>query len=233
MRHRLVHLDDVAVNSGHVFQETGIADARQLCFFLVRGQSGEIVFRFLIEALQIALGLVGDGRVREKLLQQFRRSCGRVFTLGSTARAGIDHQFVDSKRFFIKEDFGAQAERMIQILVYVFGIRRNIDAQLLNHTLSHGAIGSGALNREGAAKTQAECVVHAEFVALGVSAEIVVVIENEDASLRARRLAIEVRRREAADAAADNDQIVGFAGVFGLARRVPERAVAQAVSGVE
>ena len=38
---------------------------------------------------------------------------------------------------------------------------------------------------------------------------------------------------EPTDAAADDDQVVGFARVFGLARRVPERAVAQAMGGIE
>ena len=43
----------------------------------------------------------------------------------------------------------------------------------------------------------------------------------------ARRLAVEMRRRQAADAAADNDQIVSFARIFGLAGGIPESAVAQ------
>ena len=66
-----------------------------------------------------------------------------------------------------------------------------------------------------------------KFVALGVAAEIVVVFENEDARLAARGFAVEVRCRQSADAAANDDQIVGFAGIFGLARRVPECAIAQ------
>ena len=72
MRHRLVHLDDVFVNAGDIFQEAGIAHARQLRFFLVGGQAGKIVFRLLKQALQIALGLLGNRSVGEKLLQQVR-----------------------------------------------------------------------------------------------------------------------------------------------------------------
>ena len=105
--------------------------------------------------------------------------------------------------------------------------------KLFNHALGDGAVGSGTLNGEGASKTQAERVVHAKFVALGVSAEVVVIIENEDARFVAGRLAVEMRGRQSADAAADDDQVVGFAGIFGLARRIPESSIAKAVRGFE
>ena len=72
-----------------------------------------------------------------------------------------------------------------------------------------------------------------ELVALGVSAEVVVIVEDEDACFCACCLAIEVRRCQAADAAADNNQIVGLAGVDRLASLVPKRAVAQAMRGIE
>ena len=95
--------------------------------------------------------------------------------------------------------------------------------------LGDGAIGSGALDGKCAAKSQAERFVHAEFVALGVSAEVVVIVENEDASLGSRCPPIEVRRSEPADTTADYDEIVGFPGVLGLAGRIPESAIAHAV----
>src|ERR1700686_3763723 len=119
------------------------------------------------------------------------------------------------------------------MLVYILGIGRNIDAQLLNHALGYGAIRSGTLDRKRAAETQAEGIVYAELVALGVSAKVVVVVEDEDTSLAAGRLAVKMRGRETADAAADDDQVIDFAGVFRLARGFPEHAVAQAVSRVK
>ncbi len=71
-----------------------------------------------------------------------------------------------------------------------------------------------------------------EFVALGVTAEIVVVVENEDA--RGLVLgAVEMRRRQPADAAADDDQIVSLAGRGDRARLRPEIAVAQRVRRFE
>ena len=52
--------------------------------------------------------------------------------------------------------------------------------------------------------------VNGELVALGVAAEIVVVLEDQDLGRIAMRLAIEPRRGKAADAAANHDQIVFF-----------------------
>ena len=72
-----------------------------------------------------------------------------------------------------------------------------------------------------------------KLVALGVAAEIIVVFENKDACIVSRGFLVEVRCRQSADAATNDDQIVSLSGIFGLARRVPERAIAQGVSGVE
>ena len=66
-----------------------------------------------------------------------------------------------------------------------------------------------------------------------MSAEVVVVVEDQNARVFAGRLAVEVRRGQTADAAADDDQVVSLAGILGLAGRVPECAVAQAVSRIE
>ena len=46
-----------------------------------------------------------------------------------------------------------------------------------------------------------------ELVPLGVTAEVVVVVEDEDPRLRALQLAVEVRRRESAYPATDDDQV--------------------------
>ena len=50
--------------------------------------------------------------------------------------------------------------------------------------------------------------IDGELVALGVAAEIVVVFEDQDLGRVAMRLAIEPCRGEAADAAADHDEVV-------------------------
>jgi hypothetical protein len=69
-----------------------------------------------------------------------------------------------------------------------------------------------------------------EFVAFGVPAEIVVIIENEDAAICGRVCAIKVRGGETADAATDDDQIVFLSGIR---RRRPGTAIAQRMSVLE
>ncbi len=103
--------------------------------------------------------------------------------------------------------------RTIDVLVYVLRERRNVDAKFFDQTLCYRAVGCRTLNREGAAKPQAESAVHAELIALGMPAKVVVVVEDEDACFLSPRLTIEVRRGQAADATAHHDEVVGFAGV--------------------
>src|SRR4029077_19550505 len=68
-----------------------------------------------------------------------------------------------------------------------------------------------------------------KLVAFGVSAEIVVVIENQDSCVLAGLFSEEVCGREPADAAADHDEVIGLAGVCHIAEAVGAFAVAQAV----
>jgi hypothetical protein len=83
-----------------------------------------------------------------------------------------------------------------------------------------------------AAIHQREPAAEREFVALGVAADIVVIIENENARLRPPG-AIKMCGRKATDATADDDQIVSLAGRdrgAGLRRQI---AVAQRVRRFE
>src|ERR1019366_1680038 len=112
-------------------------------------------------------------------------------------------------------------------------VRGHVDAEFFHDAFGHGAVGSRAFYGRRAAETEAERAADTEFVALGVSTEVVVVVEDENAGFRTGCFAVEVSGGQAANAAADDDQVVGFAGFFGLARRIPECAVAQGVSSVE
>ena len=71
-----------------------------------------------------------------------------------------------------------------------------------------------------------------ELVALGVATDVVVIVENENARLRPLR-PVEMRRRKPADAAADNDQVIVFAGRRHRTGAPPEVAVAQRMRGLE
>lgn len=62
----------------------------------------------------------------------------------------------------------------------------------------------------GAAVAEQHAVRNPELVALGVTAKIVMVVQNEDAGPRPRVLAIEMSGSQPADSATHDHQVVGF-----------------------
>ena len=80
-----------------------------------------------------------------------------------------------------------------------------------------------------AAVAEQQLSADAELVARGVTAEVVVVVEEQDTRVVARLLAEEVRRGEPADAAAHHDQIIRLTRVSDGAGLLPKRAVPQRV----
>src|ERR1700738_1285432 len=72
--------------------------------------------------------------------------------------------------------------------------------------------------------------IHVEFVAFGVTPEIVVIVENEDAALCLGMRPVKVRGGETADASPDDDEVVFLPGIR---RGGPALAVAQCMSVLE
>src|SRR6266853_881830 len=68
-----------------------------------------------------------------------------------------------------------------------------------------------------------------EFIALGVSAEIIMIFQNKNLRAFACALAIEMRSSQAADSPAHDNQVIFFSKSCGSRRVLPERSVAQAV----
>ena len=69
-----------------------------------------------------------------------------------------------------------------------------------------------------------QTLVQMEFVALGVTAEIVVIVEKENAAAASALRAIEMRGGEPADAGADDDEVVALAGIRGGGSGWPSRS---------
>jgi hypothetical protein len=148
-------------------------------------------------------------------------------------RRRIGDQFVGAECFLVEKDLRAQAERPVQIPVDVFGVGGNIDSQFLDQSLGHGAVRSRAFDGKCPAKTQHGSLGEVELIALGVSAEVIVIVKNQDARLGSRNFAKKVRRREPADSAAHHHQIVSLPGVNRGPGLAPKSAVAQAVCHFE
>ena len=165
----------------------------------------------------------------QKRLQQCRRvGCG-IFAFATTSRVVVHDQLIGTESLFIEEDFRAQSAGAIHAVVDEFWIRWNINAQLLDQCFRYATIRSRALYGKRSSKAVTERATNAELVALGMPAEIVVIVEDQNASLGAHCLAVVMCGSQAADTASNDDQIVSLACAFRFPRCIPEGSIAQAV----
>src|SRR5437773_709796 len=148
-------------------------------------------------------------------------------------RQRIGRQRVGTECLFVEKNRRVQAKRSVQVFGYVLGIGRNINPQFFDQPLGHRAVRCRTLDGKGPAKAQHRPRAGAKLVALGVPAEVVVVVENQYAGFWSSRFAEEVSRRESADASAHNYKIVLLVGVDGRSGVVPEGAVTQAVGCIK
>ena len=99
-----------------------------------------------------------------------------------------------------------------------------VDAELANEPFRHRRIAAGRFQQHGAAVADHQAAADLKLVALGVAAEVVVVVQDQDFGGCAHGFPVEVGRREPADAAADHHQIKVLAGAGpGPARTVAQR----------
>ena len=177
--------------------------------------------------------MLSDGSIGVKLLPDLRTLRCRVLSLTPPKCLWADHQLVCAKRFLVEEYVRTQTERTIEILIHILGIRGDVNAQLADQALGDRAVWRGTLDGKRAAESNAKRIAHTKFIALGVAAKVVVVIKNENARALTHGLAIEVGSSESADASAHDDEVIEFAGIFGLAGGIPEGSVAQRVRRIE
>jgi hypothetical protein len=122
-----------------------------------------------------------------------------------------DNERVAAECFAIEKYAARQTERRIEAAVERTVEPGEFDAEIAQEAFGHIAPQCfWRLDRLAAAIADQCARPGGEFVALGVAAEIVVIVENENAGLRTDRATIEPCRGEAADAAADHDQIVSL-----------------------
>ena len=96
-----------------------------------------------------------------------------------------------------------------------------LDADVLEHLPRRQRVALRLHHVVRAAGSEQYLAIVLELVALGVAAEVVVVLENQDTGVRASLLAEEIGRRQTTEAGTDDDQIVGLAGVLRLIKRHP------------
>src|SRR5713226_62042 len=200
-------------------EEVGIAHLPQPFLFFFHGETRQIVHFFGVETREVALRHIRERRLRNKL-----RPRQRVSPRNKT---------VFPKRFFVEEHARAELQGRKQLLVEGLIELLYINTQLRQQVLGDLAVLGWTLDRLCSSVAQQLASARLKLIALGVPAEVVMIIQNQNARLWTRALAVKVRRRQPADSGSHHHQIVGLTGINGLARLFPKSPVAQSVGRLE
>ena len=222
VRASLEERQHVGMAAGTFRQEVGVAHPREARLLRAVVEPGEVVGGFLDEAPDVA-----PGCLRQRGLGEERRP--RV----GLAFAGRTQQPVGSERRAIEEDSRAHAEPGVKVTLDHALPARDVHTQLGHQGARGSTVRRWAVDGERAAVADQSALTDLELVAPRVAAEIVVVVEDEDARGEAGRLAEVPGRGQSADAGAHDHEIVGLAVVGGLAHGLPERPVPQRVGDLE
>src|SRR5262249_43555146 len=132
------------------------------------------------------------------------------------------HQYVAPERFAREKDAAREPERRIEVALKRGFERPEADPEVAQQPPCDRTVERlRRLQRLAAAVADDGAAIDRELVTLGVAAEIVMVVEDEDARVLARCAAVEPRRRKPADAAADHDEVIAFLNGQALDRIAP------------
>src|SRR5262245_12991877 len=187
----------VGRNLGMVQQVILPADAGQLRLLLLLGHPRHVVWILAVDSDQIRLRDVRERRLREELRPR------------DAPVSGDDAVFAEV--LLVEE--GRCAKTLQRTASVEFAVALDFDAELFDQPL--GGVAVRKRRRDALCATVADerTSVVVELVTLGVTAEVVVVIENENLLIVPERTPPEVRRRQAGNPGADDDQIVFLAAV--------------------
>ena len=186
-----------------------VADVAQVFRARFRGQVRQVVLLLAVEPGEVRAHRPGERGFGEEL----RPGLG----------AGTRHQPVGKEMLLVEE--GGRAEALVG-LGLVARIAGEIDAEVRQQLLRGEAVGERRFDAHRAAVGKDGAALVRKLVALGVPAEIVVVVEDEDAAVVPQCLPVEPGGGQAGDTTADNDEIIVLAAVFGR-KRAGEIAIAR------
>ena len=142
-------------------------------------------------------------------------------------------QPVRSEGLSVEEHGRAHAEPGVEAALEHALPARDDHAKLGNQRTRNRAVRRRAVDRERAAVADQRTPADPELVAPRVAAEVVVIVEDEDARGWTGGLAKVPGGGQPADAGADDDQVVALAGVDRFTRHRPERPALQRVGDLE
>ena len=132
----------------------------------------------------------------------------------------------------VEENRATQPVPTKEVLVVgsVKGVK--FDAEVGKQRLGGPGIGGRRLQCLGAAVTDQSAPLSLELIAFRVAAEVVVIVQQEQAGLRVR-LQVEVRGRQAAEPCANDDQVVVAVVLLDNGAPVPSALPSQFVGHLE
>src|SRR6266576_1976173 len=152
-------------------------------------------------------------------------------TLSSILCGATDDEAIRSESFFVEEVSRLQTFVHFAVVVLFFELGR-LDSQFGKQAARFRAVRKRRFDGNRATVGKKHPTVDVKLVALGMTAEIIVVIENQDASGRIL-FAAKIRGRQPAYAAARDHQIIGLARFDGRASLLPKTPVALRVGSLE
>ena len=209
-RASLKDVGDLITATADLGEIVAIAGALEDGALLLRRPASERVALRRIEREVLSLALNRDRKVGH----EFGQRPGVVARPGSVsdphARRITCNQNVAAEPLTRKEQAAGQAERRIEIAFERRLEPLDVDAEFLKQGLGRWAVERiGRLERLAAAVADDAALADRELVALGMAAEVVVIVEDQDARLRVLA-AIEPGGREPAQAATNHDEVVAF-----------------------
>ncbi len=122
---------------------------------------------------------------------------------------------VGAERLLVEKNASRYPKRGIEVIEGVVGIIVCVDAKILQNLSRNCRICVRRTDVDRAAKCQQRSTIKREFIALGVPAKVIVIVEYQDTGSGVDVTTINMSCGEAADTGADNDQVVVLTGRVG------------------
>ncbi len=175
------------------------------------GTAGERIAPAVVKRDELRLARLGDRKRGDEVGQRLGVGEAAGECVGTPHRRLAGHQHVTPERLAGEEHAARQPERGVERALEGGLEPLDLDTELAQQRLGHVAVVSvRGIDQLAAAVADQQPTIEGELVAPGVTAEIVVVVEDEDARGRPGGAAVEPGGRQPADAAADDDEVVAL-----------------------
>ena len=209
---RVEDLERLLLKADPVQKEAAVADRVDVLVLLPQGEVVQKVLAAAEQAEQLVLFRRSDRQ---------RPNEARVVARAVHGQRPVAAHDLVAAFGWKRQHIAGPEVRHREVLRSVGGHGLRVDAQIREQSLDDQAVAVRRLQVLGTAHTQHHAPVVVELVALRVPAKVVVVVEEQDASFGAHLLAVEPCGRQAADAGADDDQVVVLIELPVLGRLVP------------